>query len=159
MQNFCFRVVIFFVLRKVGFRLVQTCDFPIVWKILILLVFWRRITNYFLADFVLLSFDNSLTCVWFHRFRSLFRLFFSVIPLWATAEKLLSTIIGKLPTVWRGILQEFFQTPFTIYGHSKAILLGYFTKVFLNLLHYNWKVVAINTRFYKTFLSSIDNKP
>ena len=32
---------------------------------------------------------------------------FSVIPLSATAGKLLSTIIGKLPTVWRGILQLF----------------------------------------------------
>ena len=118
MQNYCFRVVIFFVLRKVGFRLVQACDFPIVWKILILLVFGCQIPNYFLVDFALLSFADSLTCVWVHRFSLLISFIFSVIPLWATAEKLLSTIIGKLPTVWRGILQEFFQTPFTIYGHS-----------------------------------------
>ena len=84
---------------------------------------------------------------------------FSVIPLLTIAEKLLSTIIGKLPTVWRGVLQEFFQTPFTIYGHSYAVLLGCFAKVFLNRIHYNWKVVAMNTRFYKTFLPFIDNKP
>ena len=135
MQNFCFRVVIFFVLRKVGFRLVQACDIPIVWKILILLVFWCRIANYFLVDFVLLSFVDFLTCVWFHRFHSLFRLFFSVIPLWASAEKLLSTIIGKIPTVWRGILQQFLQ-----------------------LLYLYWKVVAMNTRFYETFLHFIGNK-
>ena len=135
MQNFCFRLVIFFDLRKVGFRLVQAYDFPIVWKILILLVFWYRITNYFLVDFALLSFADSLTCVWLHRFRSLFRLIFVVIPLLAIAEKLLSTIIGKLPTVWRGILQQFLQ-----------------------LLYLYWKVVAMNTRFYETFLHFIGNK-
>ena len=65
---------------------------------------------------MLLSFGKSLTCVWFHRFRSLFRLIFVVIPLLAIAEKLLSTIIGKLPIDWRGILQKFFRTPFTIIG-------------------------------------------
>ena len=80
MQNFCFRVVIFFVLRKVGFRLVQACDFPIVWKILILLVFWCRITNYFLVDLVLLSFKNSLTCVWLHRFSLLISFDFCSYP-------------------------------------------------------------------------------
>ena len=64
---------------------------------------------------MLLFFGNSLTCVWFHRFRSLFRLIFVVIPLWETARKILSTIIGKLPTVWRGILQNFLY-PLTIIG-------------------------------------------
>ena len=54
----------------------------------------------------------------------------SVIPLWASAEKLLSTIIGKLLTVWRGILQKFFRTPFTIYGHLQPILWGVFLKIF-----------------------------
>ena len=128
MQNFCIRVVIFFVLRKVGFRLVQACDFPIVWEILILLVFWCRIPNYFLVDFALLSFADSLTCVWFHRFRSLFRLIFVVIPLLAIAEKLLSTIIGKLPTVWRGILQKIFQPPSLYMDISNPFCGGFFEK-------------------------------
>ena len=150
MQNFCFRVVIFFDLRKVGFRLVQACDFPIVWKILILL-FWCRIPNYFLVNSALLSFADSLTCVWFHRFRSLFRLFFQLSLYGQQLRNFTLPLVGKLPTVWRGILHEFFQTPFTIYVRSSVILLGYFTKVFLKLLLYNWKVVAMNTRFYKTF--------
>lgn len=34
---------------------------------------------------------------------------FSVIPLNATAGKLLSTIIGKLPTVWRGVSRKFYK--------------------------------------------------
>ena len=103
--------------RKVGFRLVQRIVFEIDCKNLILLVFLYQIANYFLVEFVLLPFENSLTCVWFNHFSLLISFVFSVIPLWETAEKILSTIIGKLPTFWRGILQEFFHTPFTIYGH------------------------------------------
>ena len=53
---------------------------------------------------------------------------FSIIPLWATADKLLSTIIGKLLTVWRGILQNFSKLPslyMDIYNP-----LGVFLKIF-----------------------------
>lgn len=65
----------------------------------------------------------------------------SVIPLWETAGKILSTIIGKLPTVWRGILQKIFQIPFTIYGHLQSILWGFFWKIFIPP-HYYWKVLS-----------------
>ena len=118
MQNFCFRVVIFFVLRKVGFRLVQACDFPIVWKILILLVFWCRITNYFLVDLVLLSFKNSLTCVWLHRFSLLISFDFCSYPFICKREY-----------------------PSTINGHLQTVLAGYFWRFFIPL-HYYWKVLS-----------------
>ena len=64
--------------RKVGFRLVSSSVFEIDCKNLILLVFYCRIPNYFLVYFALLSFVDSLTYVWFHLFRSLFRLFFQL---------------------------------------------------------------------------------
>ncbi len=115
MPNFCFRVVIFFVLRKVGFRLVQARDFPIVWKILILLAFWCRIPNYFLVDFALLSFENSLTCVLFHR-----------------VSLLISFVFCSYPFICKR------EYPSTINGHLETVLAGYFTKNFPNSLHHIW---------------------
>lgn len=114
MQNFCFRLVIFFDLRKVGFRLVQAYDFPIVWKILILLAFWCRIPNYFLVDFALLSFEKSLTCVWFHRFRSLFRLFFQI------------SLYGQQPRNFSLLLLESFKTFVGVFL-TKFIKISYLT--------------------------------
>ena len=128
MQNFCFRVVIFFVLRKVGFRLVQACDFPIVWKILILLVFWCRITNYFLVDFVLLSFTDSLTCVWLHRFRSLFRLFFSY-----------------------PFIDNSRETSLYYYWKVTDCMAGCFARIFPNSLHYIWTFLC---RFVRVLCKS-----
>ena len=51
MQNFCFRLVIFFDLRKVGFRLVQRNVFEIDCKNLILLVKSTRFPIYFSGFF------------------------------------------------------------------------------------------------------------
>mgnify|MGYP006878183144 CR=1 FL=1 len=56
MQNFCFRVVIFFDLRKVGFRLVQRIVFEIDCKNLILLLdlaFLLLLLHLFFLFFVL----------------------------------------------------------------------------------------------------------
>ena len=121
MQNFCFRAVIFFVLRKVGFRLVQRIVFEIDSKNLILLVFWCRIPNYFLVDFALLSFADSLTCVWLHRFRSLFRLFLQ-LSLYGQQPRNFSLLLlesyrlsggvfyknfSKLPSLYMDILMPF----------------------------------------------------
>ena len=133
MQNFCFRVVIFFVLRKVGFRLVQACDFPIVWKILILLVFWCRITNYFLVDFALLSFADSLTCVLLHRFCSLFRLFFQL------------SLIGNSR-----------ETSLYYYWKVTDCLAGYFTRIFPNSIHYIWTFLC---HFVRVFCKSFSKPP
>ena len=106
-------------MRKVGFRLVQRIVFEIDCKNLILLVFWCRIANYFLVDFVLLSFGNSLTCVWFHHFLLLISFVFSVIPLWETAEK------------FSLLLLESYQ----LFG-------GVFSKIFLNTSHYIWTFLS-----------------
>ena len=128
MQNFCFRVVIFFVLRKVGFRLVQACDFPIVWKILILLVFWCWITNYFLVDFALLFFADSLTCIWFHRFRSLFRLFF-LLSLYGKQPRNFSLLLLESYQQFGGVFNwTFSKNSPTIIGHLPYPLAGYFKK-------------------------------
>ena len=130
MQNFCFRAVIFFVLRKVGFRLVQACDFPIVLKILILLVFWCRIPNYFLVDFEWLSFVDSLTCIWFHRFRSLLRLFFQL------------SLMGNSR-----------ETSLYYYWKVSNCLAGCFAKISSNSLHYIWTFLCHFVRvFCKIFL-------
>ena len=141
MQNFCFRVVIFFVLRKVGFRLVQACDFPIVWKILILLVFWWRISNYFLVDFALLSFVDSLTCVWLHRFRSLFRLFFQL------------SLYGQQPRNFSLLLLESYRPSGEVFCENSSKFPTLYMDIynpfcggvfedFLYPPHYYWKVLS-----------------
>ena len=96
---------------------------------------------------------------------------FSIIPLWATADKLLSTIIGKLLTVWRGILQNFsklpslymdiynpfcggvqknFYCPNTVIGdfHGKT---SYFSQK-KNAPHLYWK---FDNRFYNVFKKKV----
>ena len=121
MQNFCFSVVIFFVLRKVGFRLALRIVFEIDCKNLILLVFWCRMPNYFLVDFALVSFIDFLTCVWFHHFSLLIWFVISVITLWETAEKFSLLLLdsyqqfggvfyknfSKLPSLYMDILKLF----------------------------------------------------
>ena len=123
--------------RKVGFRLVRRIVFEIDCKNLILLVFLYQIANYFLVDFVLLSFGNSLTCVWFHRFRSLFCLLFSYPFYWHQPRNFFLLLLesyrlsggvfcenfSKFPTLYMDIYSPFcggifedFLYPLTIIG-------------------------------------------
>ena len=100
--------------RKVGFRLVSSSVFEIDCKNLILLVFLCRIANYFLVDFVLLSFENSLTCVWFHRFRSLFRLFFSY-PFYGHQPRNFSLLLLESYQQFGGVFYKKFSKPPSLY--------------------------------------------
>ena len=111
MQNFCFSVVIFFVLRKVGFRLAQRIVFEIDCKNLILLVFWCRMPNYFLVDFALVSFIDFLTCVWFHHFSLLIWFVISVITLWETAEKFSLLLLDSYQQFGGVFYKNFSKTP------------------------------------------------
>ena len=158
MQNFCFRVVIFFVLRKVGFRLVQACDFPIVWKILILLVFWCRITNYFLVDFALSSFADSLTCVWLHRFRSFFRLFFQ-LSLYGHQPRSFSLLLLESYRLFGGVFLKIFYTPSLLLESFKTFV-GVFLKKFIKISHradfgcFDFPAFMLETSTQKLFSSS-----
>lgn len=75
---------------------------------------------------MLLSFGKSLTCVWLHRFRSLFRLFFQLF------------LYGQQPRNFSLLLLESYQQ----FG-------GVFYKIFPNPLHYIW---TFTTHFAGVFL-------